>query len=210
MSNTEGTGTGNTAPGWYPDPTNGQMRWFDGTQWGQFAEPGREAPTPMAAPGAQAGGTDPKQMAMLAHLLGIVAGFVGPLIIMMTSGEKDPFIKHHSVEALNFQITIIIAYIVAAITCLIFHRHRLVAGGNYRRHCVLYHGRHGREQRRVVQVPGQHQVREGRCRLISRAPATRNFIRIVQLRRIRALKTSRKLTIPATFEPSSTGRCRNP
>ncbi|WP_372443460.1 DUF4870 domain-containing protein [Rhabdothermincola sediminis] len=94
-------------PGWYPDPT-GQLRWWDGQQWGQAAQPG---PSPAPTPATGSGG-DPKTLAMLSHLLAIFAGFLAPLVIYLVNGERDPFIRHHSAESLNFQITLFIAYVV--------------------------------------------------------------------------------------------------
>jgi uncharacterized Tic20 family protein len=88
--------------GWYPDPL-GQSRWWDGTQWGVAAYP-HPAPS-----------SDPRQTAMLAHLLGIFVGFIGPLIIYLTAGKQDPFVRHHSAEALNFQLTVAIASIACVI-----------------------------------------------------------------------------------------------
>jgi uncharacterized Tic20 family protein len=98
--------------GWYPDPS-GQMRWWDGQQWGQV-----QASATSATP-AQASTTDPKTMAMLAQLLGIFTGFLGPLIIYLINGEKDPFVRHHSAEALNFQITILIGYVISFVLMLV-------------------------------------------------------------------------------------------
>ena len=63
-----------------------------------------------------AGGTPSKEartMAMLAHLLGIVTGFLGPLIIWLLKKDEDSFINDQGKEALNFQITIAIAMIVS-------------------------------------------------------------------------------------------------
>jgi uncharacterized Tic20 family protein len=97
-------------PGWYPDPS-GQMRWWDGQQWGQV----QSVPSPVVQPSS----TDPKSMAMLAQLLGIFTGFLGPLIIYLVNGDKDPFVKHHSAEALNFQITLVIAYVVSFVLMLV-------------------------------------------------------------------------------------------
>jgi uncharacterized Tic20 family protein len=92
-------------PGWYPDPY-GQTRWWDGVQWG--------------APATPTGGGDSGSMAMLAHLLGIVTGFIGPLIIYLTSAKTDPFVRHHAAEALNFHITLAIAYVACfALMCVI-------------------------------------------------------------------------------------------
>ena len=121
---TQPQAAGQTQPGWYPDPTNNQLRWWDGQAWGAY----QEGAVPAAAPMAAAGGvTDPKQTAMWAHYSGAgvlfltcgSAGWLGPLIIYLTSGAKDPFVKDQAAEALNFQITIAIALIVSAILMIV-------------------------------------------------------------------------------------------
>ena len=90
------------APGWYPDPT-GQLRWWDGTAWGAAAAP------------QSSSGTEPRTMAMLCHLLAIFTGFIGPLVIYLTTGKEDPFVRHHAAEALNFQITVMLASLVCLV-----------------------------------------------------------------------------------------------
>jgi uncharacterized protein len=50
-----------------------------------------------------------RTMAMLAHLLGIFTGVVGPLIVWLVKKDEDPFIDDQGKEAVNFQITILIA-----------------------------------------------------------------------------------------------------
>jgi uncharacterized Tic20 family protein len=85
------------------------MRWWDGQQWGQAQA--------SAVPATSS--TDPKTMAMLAQLLGLFTGFVGPLIIYLVNGDKDPFVRHHSAEALNFQITMFIGYLVSFVLMLV-------------------------------------------------------------------------------------------
>lgn len=111
------TGSSTPPPGWYPDP-DGNLRWWDGRQWGQVrsAAPPQPAPAPGTGTG---GGTDPKTLAMLAQLLGLLTGFLGPLIIYLVNGDKDPFVRHHAAEALNFQITLVIAYLVSAVLMLV-------------------------------------------------------------------------------------------
>jgi|SRR5687768_15566134 len=54
---------------------------------------------------------DSRTMAMLAHLLGILLGFLGPLIIWLVKKDK-PFVDDQGKEALNFQLTAIIGWIV--------------------------------------------------------------------------------------------------
>jgi uncharacterized protein len=50
-------------------------------------------------------------MGMLCHLLGIFTGFVGPLIIWLIKKDSSPFVDDQGKEALNFQITALIATI---------------------------------------------------------------------------------------------------
>ena len=88
-------------PGWYDDGS-GQQRWWDGTQWGLYAS--QVAPAPSG---------DPRTLAVLAQILGLVTGFIGPLIIYLMNGEKDPYVRHHAAEALNFQLTLLIALVVS-------------------------------------------------------------------------------------------------
>lgn len=58
------------------------------------------------------GEADEKLMGMLAHLLAIVSGFVGPLIIWLIKKDESPFVNDQGKEALNFQITVTIGYVV--------------------------------------------------------------------------------------------------
>jgi len=60
------------------------------------------------------GSSDQNQLAMIAHLLGIVVSFIWSLIIWMTAKDK-PFALEQSKEALNFQITIFIGWVASAI-----------------------------------------------------------------------------------------------
>ncbi len=51
---------------------------------------------------------------MLAHALAIIAGFLAPLIIYLIANDK-PRAKESAKEALNFQITVAIAWVGALI-----------------------------------------------------------------------------------------------
>lgn len=53
---------------------------------------------------------------MLCHLLGIFTWLVGPLIVWLIKREDDKFIDEQGKEAVNFQITLLIAYAVAGVT----------------------------------------------------------------------------------------------
>ena len=52
---------------------------------------------------------DSKLFAMLCHLLGFFS-FVGPLIIWLLKKNEDEFVDDQGKEALNWQITMIIAF----------------------------------------------------------------------------------------------------
>jgi uncharacterized protein len=92
--------SGGPTPGWYTDP-QGQLRWWDGEQWG------------VAAPNQGGGTSDEKNLATLAQVLAIFTGFLGPLVIYLMARDDQPFAKHHAAEALNFQITVTIAVVVS-------------------------------------------------------------------------------------------------
>ena len=103
-------------PGWYPDG-QGAQRWWDGRQWTEHVA---AALVPVAPDATGTGaGTDPRTLAMLAHLLGLLTGFVGPLILYLMNGEKDAFVRHHAAESLNFQITLSIAAVASAFAMLL-------------------------------------------------------------------------------------------
>ena len=46
-----------------------------------------------------------RTMAMLVHLLGLLTGFIGPLVLWLVKKDTSPFIDHHGKEAVNFLIT---------------------------------------------------------------------------------------------------------
>ena len=68
-----------------------------------------------AAPEAGPIPSDIKTMAMLCHLLAIFTTFIAPLIIWLLKKNDHPFINEQGKEALNFQITVVLASIVSAL-----------------------------------------------------------------------------------------------
>jgi uncharacterized protein len=56
---------------------------------------------------------DDQNLAVLAHLLGIVSGFIGALVIWLSKKDQSVFIEEQAREALNFQITMLIGFVVA-------------------------------------------------------------------------------------------------
>ncbi len=54
-----------------------------------------------------------KSLKVLTHILGLFAGFIGPLIILLVAKEED--VKDHAKKALNWQISVIIYMVVSFI-----------------------------------------------------------------------------------------------
>ncbi len=77
-----------------------------------------QPPVP-SAPQQPLSDSDARLWAMLGQLSGIILGFVGSLIIMLVFGPRSAFVKKESTEALNFQITVTIAYVVSFILTFI-------------------------------------------------------------------------------------------
>lgn len=51
-------------------------------------------------------------LASLAHVLGAVTLFVGPLVMLCTRARRSPYVRRHIVSALNFQLTLLLVTIV--------------------------------------------------------------------------------------------------
>jgi uncharacterized Tic20 family protein len=57
--------------------------------------------------------------AMIANLGGILIGFIAPLIVYLMYKDRDPFVRRHAAQALNFQIIAAIALFISSILFLI-------------------------------------------------------------------------------------------
>ena len=55
---------------------------------------------------------DDKTVAVLTHASGIFFGFVVPLIVWLVSKDTKPWLTSEAKEALNFQITVAIAFAI--------------------------------------------------------------------------------------------------
>jgi uncharacterized Tic20 family protein len=104
-------------PGWYPDQF-GQPRWWDGQVWGAAGAP--VSPTlawgPRYANAPVVGGQtipwladNERTLALFAHLGRLFGGFIVPLIIMLTAGKESLFVRDQAVEALNFDLSVLLA-----------------------------------------------------------------------------------------------------
>lgn len=69
---------------------------------------------PESAVPSSGGSTEDKNLAMLTHLSGILFGFIVPLIVWLMNKDNPAkgYLATESKEALNFQITILIGYVI--------------------------------------------------------------------------------------------------
>lgn len=75
--------------------------------------------TPPPAPMTGETTSDERTMAMLAHLGGILFGFIPSLVIWLIKKDQSAFVADQAKEALNFQITCIIAAIISGLLIFI-------------------------------------------------------------------------------------------
>ena len=62
---------------------------------------------------------DEKTMALLAHLGGIFFGFIPSLVIWLIKKDESAFVAEQAKEALNFQITVMIGFVISFILIFI-------------------------------------------------------------------------------------------
>ena len=62
---------------------------------------------------------DNKTMAIIAHIGGLLTSFIVPLVIWLMQKDKDAASAAHALEALNFQIALLIGGFVATILTVI-------------------------------------------------------------------------------------------
>jgi uncharacterized Tic20 family protein len=70
---------------------------------------------------SEAASQDDRTMAMISHLSGIVAGFIGPLVVWLINKDKTDkaWLNDQAKEALNFQITMIIGWLIAGVLTMV-------------------------------------------------------------------------------------------
>jgi uncharacterized protein len=71
---------------------------------------------------------DSKTWGMLVHLSTLVSSFVGPLVILLIKKGQMPFVEEHAKEALNFQISLLIYFLVSfVLSCFLIGIPLLIA-----------------------------------------------------------------------------------
>ena len=53
-----------------------------------------------------------RMLGVLSHALTLIAGFLVPLVIYIIKKDESAFVREHARESLNFQLTLLIAYII--------------------------------------------------------------------------------------------------
>ncbi|WP_258862494.1 DUF4870 domain-containing protein, partial [Marinitenerispora sediminis] len=103
-------------PGGYPGAGFGP-----GGRPPQAAEPQPYPHPPTSPPRHGGGGSDEITWSMIAHLSGVIMGCAGwlPALVVYLLRRNQPgqanqpsFVRHHAAEALNFQLTLVVPYLV--------------------------------------------------------------------------------------------------
>lgn len=78
-------------------------------------------PTPSSAPIAEANTSDDRNIAMLTHLSGFVLNIIVPLIVWLMNKDRPEkaYLVSEAKEALNFQITVLIGYVICWVLTII-------------------------------------------------------------------------------------------
>lgn len=81
--------------------------------------PGPQGPGYPQGPGQPMRPDEERTWSLLAHIGTIVLGFLAPLIVLLVKGNDSAMVRAHSVESLNFQITVAIGYIASSFLMII-------------------------------------------------------------------------------------------
>lgn len=102
------TGQPNEQP--YQPPQQGQP----GQPQQPYAQPGAyQQPQQPLSP------ADEKLWSTLTHIGGIIFYFVVPLITYLVFKDRGPFVREHTRQALNFQLTLLIGWVAGAVLSII-------------------------------------------------------------------------------------------
>ncbi len=110
----------------YGEQQYGQQQYGQPQPGQQYGQP----PGPMGygqpGYGPPPGGGDDRTWAMASHGGALLAnvftvglGFLVPLVIMLTKGNRSPFVRRHSTESLNFNLTVLLVAIVGGLALVI-------------------------------------------------------------------------------------------
>lgn len=106
------------APGYSPPPPAAPGHAAP-PQPGAYPPQGAYPAPAYAGVGAPLTDADQRMWSVLSHIGGVFVSFVVPLVVWLVFKGRGAFVEDQAKEALNFQITLAIAYIVGAITAII-------------------------------------------------------------------------------------------
>ncbi|WP_240809755.1 DUF1707 and DUF4870 domain-containing protein [Actinomadura sp. WMMA1423] len=69
------------------------------------------APARPLAVEAEAVSGEDRMLAAAAHAVAVPTLFVGPLVLMLLSGKRSPYVRRQAAEAVNFQLTLLLVTI---------------------------------------------------------------------------------------------------
>ena len=81
--------------------------------YGAQPPPPRQNPGYSQGPQATVSPSDARMWSLFGHLGGTFLSFLVPLVIYLVFKDRDPFVRRHSAQALNFHITLFIVYVVS-------------------------------------------------------------------------------------------------
>jgi len=109
-------------------PTEGEQPESGQHSPGQQPYSGQPAPPPppplvqgrdYGQPAAPVTAAEARMWAMIANLGGFLFYFIAPLVIYLIFKDRDPFIRRHAAQALNFQIIAAIGYVISGVLIFI-------------------------------------------------------------------------------------------
>ncbi|MBO0594411.1 DUF4870 domain-containing protein [Nesterenkonia sp. E16_7] len=83
------------------------------------AGPGQPSARPSGAPGVPVSAGEEQGWGVAMHLGGVFLSWLVPLVLWLVFRQRSRMLDDHGKEALNFQITLFIAYLVGAATTII-------------------------------------------------------------------------------------------
>ena len=120
----ETPGTPEEPTGAVPPPPEPQYEAPQGAYPPPPPAPGYGAPQGAYPPPAYAvqpplSDSDQRMWSVFAHIGGVFVSFLVPLVILLVFKGRGAFVEDQAKEALNFQITLAIAYVVGGITAIL-------------------------------------------------------------------------------------------
>lgn len=76
-------------------------------------------PVPTGPPPAIESTPEERQLAMIAHLGGVLTGWILPLVLYLMKKDQSPFVADQAKEALNFELNVFVILIVGIILMFI-------------------------------------------------------------------------------------------